>query len=111
MKRIFWITVGAGTALYAQRRATRFVKQLTPQNIAVKAVTQAVKTGGSTTDRLRSFADEVRYHAAEREAELREAIALDQTPPEDPRKRRIIQARPIPVNSIDESKDGNHGVG
>ncbi|GAA3210179.1 hypothetical protein [Actinocorallia longicatena] len=106
MKRLFWITVGAGTALYAQRRAARFVKQLAPQNIAVKAVNQAVKTSGTTGDRLRSFAGEVRFHAAEREAELREAIELDQTPPEDPRKRRIIQATPI-----DESKDGTHGVG
>lgn len=97
MKRIFWIAVGAGAGLYAQRRAVQFAKSLTPQNIAVKAVEQAVKTGGTTGDRFRTFMEEVREHAADREVEIREAIALDQAPPEDPRRRarKVLQARPI----------------
>ncbi len=114
MKRIFWLAVGAGTALYAQRRAVRFARSLAPESLAVRAVETAVRTGNGTGDRLRAFAERVREHAAEREAELNEAIRLDQEPPVDPRRRpiRILQARPInETNDNDDIKDGTHGVG
>ncbi|WP_106398979.1 DUF6167 family protein [Actinocorallia populi] len=123
MKRLFWLTVGAGTALYAQRRAMRFARSLAPENLAVRAVENAVKTGSTTGDRLREFADEVRAHMAEREAELNEAIRLDQEPPVDPRRARpirILQARPVEARELraldhndnhDDIKDGTHGVG
>jgi hypothetical protein len=130
MKRIFWLAVGAGTALYAQRRAVRFARGLAPENLAVRAVENAVRTGNSTGDRLRAFAEEVRFHMAEREAELNEAIRLDQEPPVDPRRNRpirILQARPLEErevralkgrndgkdgkNNNDDNKDGTHGVG
>ena len=123
MKRIFWLTVGAGTALYAQRRAMRFARSLTPENLAVRAVENAVKTGSTTGARLRAFAEEVRGHMAEREAELHEAIRLDQEPPVDPRRDRpirILQARPVETRELraidhnddhDDIKDGTHGVG
>ncbi|MEO3785134.1 DUF6167 family protein [Actinocorallia sp. B10E7] len=117
MKRLFWLTVGAGTALYAQRRAMRFARSLAPENLAVRAVENAVKTGSTTGDRLRAFAEEVRLNMAEREAELNEAIRLDQEPPVDPRRNRpirILQVRPIQdhdTKAIDDIKDGTHGVG
>jgi len=130
MKRLFWLAVGAGTALYAQRRAVRFARGLAPENLAVRAVENAVRTGNSTGDRLRAFAEEVRFHMAEREAELNEAIRLDQEPPVDPRRNRpirILQARPLEErevralkgrndgkdgkNNNDDNKDGTHGVG
>jgi hypothetical protein len=120
VKRLFWITVGAGVGLYAQHRVVKLARKLTPQNLAVQAVTSAAKTGGDVTGRARTFAEEVRAGMAEREAELREAIALDQTPPVDPRGRphKILRARTIKdtsadgfVNEINDSKDGQHGVG
>jgi len=121
VKRIFWLTVGAGTALYAQRKAMRFARGLAPENLAVRAVENAVRTGSTTGDRLRAFAEEVRAHMAEREAELNEAIHLDQAPPVDPRRNRpirILQARPVEDHGLraiddnhDDSKDGTHGVG
>ena len=122
MKRLFWITVGAGAGIYAQRRVTKLARKLTPQNLAVQAVTNArrgaTKTGGEVTGRARTFAEEVRAGMAEREAELREATGLDQAPPVDPRSRphKILRARPIKdtdvsANEINDSKDGQHGVG
>jgi hypothetical protein len=124
VKRLFWITVGAGAGIYAQRRVVKLARKLTPQNLAVQAVTNArrgaTKTGGEVTGRARTFAEEVRAGMAEREAELREAIALDQAPPVDPRRKphKILRARPIKdtssdtsINEINESKDGQHGVG
>jgi predicted phage tail protein len=121
MKRIFWLAVGAGTALYAQRRAVRFARSLAPENLAVRAVENAVQAGTGTGDRVRAFTEEVRRHMAEREAELNEAVRLDREPPVDPRGSRsirILQARPIhdelePVDRVDGTnpKDGTHGVG
>jgi hypothetical protein len=124
VKRLFWITVGAGAGIYAQRRVVKLARKLTPQNIAVQAVTNArrgaTKTGGEVTGRVRTFTEEVRAGMAEREAELREAIALDQAPPVDPRNRphKILRARTIKDTSTDtstheinDSKDGQHGVG
>lgn len=119
MKRLFWITVGAGAGLYAQHRVVKLARKLTPQNLAVQAVSNAAKTGGEVTGRVRTFTEEVRAGMAEREAELREAIALDQAPPVDPRRRphKILRGKPIKDtstdvnNEINDSKDGQHGVG
>ncbi|ROO84391.1 hypothetical protein EDD29_1914 [Actinocorallia herbida] len=128
MRRLFWIGVGAGAALYAQRKAVRFVRSLTPQNLAVMAAEKAVAQGRETGHRLRELAEDVRYHAAVREAELTEAIELDQAPPLDPRgqvRGRILRARAVEVGpaepdarrgrrelkSNDDDKDGTHGVG
>ncbi|MEO5874603.1 MAG: hypothetical protein ABIQ26_06340, partial [Streptosporangiaceae bacterium] len=101
----------AGAGLYVQRRVVKLARSLTPQNIAVQAVTNAAKTGGEVGGRVRTFTEEVRVGMAEREAELREAVALDREPPVDPRGRphRILRAQPI--NEINDSEDGQHGVG
>lgn len=118
MRRLFWIGVGAGAALYAQRKAVRFVRSLTPQNLAVMAVEKAVERGELTGRRLRALAEDVQYHAAVREAELQEAIEMDQAPPVDPRGRipgRILRGRPIEIENHDhtshDNEDGTHGVG
>ncbi|MDX6740290.1 hypothetical protein [Actinocorallia sp. A-T 12471] len=133
MRRLFWIGVGAGAALYAQRKAVKFVRSLTPQNLAVLAVEKAVERGELAGHRIRELAEDVRYYAAEREAELNEAIELDQAPPIDPRGRipgRVLRAKPLDTGppakrlgtgprEIDNpdsrnkpnNKDGTHGVG
>ncbi|GAB2854073.1 hypothetical protein GCM10022221_62080 [Actinocorallia aurea] len=97
------------------------------------AAEKAVEQGRRTGHRVRELAEDVRYHAAVREAELTEAIELDQAPPLDPRgqvRGRILRARAVEVDAPrrelksnkdatftneatfnNDSKDGTHGVG
>jgi hypothetical protein len=94
MRRLFWVTVGAGMGIYGMRRASRFARSLTPQNVAVRA-----------GDRLRIFTEDVRLGMRDREEQLREAIELDGAvhDPSEERPRRVLRAR---YTIIDDEKDG-----
>ncbi|MBW8486550.1 DUF6167 family protein [Actinomadura parmotrematis] len=105
MKRLFWLGVGAGAGVYAthrvKRKVTRIAQQLSPEGVAMRAVA----TGQSTGQRLRYFATDVRTAMHEREEELREAIRMDQAPPEPGEPRpRVLRAR---YTVIDDDKDGD----
>lgn len=106
MKRLFWLAVGAGLGAWslhkAQVKAQRIARSLTPQNLAVRAGSKALQAGSSATGLFRGFAEDVREGMREREAELREAIALDQGPEDRP--RRVLKARYM---IIDDDKDGH----
>jgi hypothetical protein len=110
MKRLFWLAVGAGLGAWSlhkvQAKAQRIARGLTPQSLAVRAGNAAVHAGNSATGRFRDFADEVRTGMREREAELREAIELDQAPPDRPglAPRRVLKARYMIIN---DDKDGH----
>lgn len=73
MRRLFWISVGAGAGVYAVHRVNR----------ATAAVSEAVSPRGlarsidNLGDALREFADEVRTAMTERELELVDALGLD----------------------------------
>ncbi|REE94661.1 hypothetical protein DFJ69_0009 [Thermomonospora umbrina] len=99
---MFWLVVGAGTGVWATRKATRVARRLTPQSLAGRAAVGALGAG----DRMRAFARDVRDETLAREAELREAIEMDRHPPEPEgsRPRRILRA---PYTVIDEDKDGH----
>ncbi|MGI8334677.1 DUF6167 family protein [Actinomadura scrupuli] len=95
MRRLFWMSVGAGMGIYGMRRVSRFARSLTPQSVAVRA-----------GDRLRMFTDDVRVGMQDREEQLREAIELDGMAPE-PREdgpRRVLRAR---YTIINDEKDGH----
>jgi hypothetical protein len=104
MRRLFWLSVGAGAGIYAshrvRRRMERLVRTWSPEGVASRAVT----AGHGVGERLRHFADDVRTEMRNREAELREAVKIDQAPPEleAPRRRRVLKAR-----IIDDDKDGH----
>ena len=72
MKRLFWLALGASAGVLLVRAARRRVRRLTPAN-AGEAVSGAV---ANLADGLRSFAEEIRAAAAEREAELVAALAV-----------------------------------
>jgi hypothetical protein len=120
MRRLFWLTVGAGLGAWglhkAQVKAQRIARSMTPQNIAIR-----------TSDRVRLFAEDVRTGMAEREAQLREAIAADlgvdsaglnypdehvvpdARGPGGLRKgagRRVVRARYTIIDSTENDKDG-----
>ncbi|MFI0356627.1 hypothetical protein [Actinomadura sp. 9N407] len=105
MKRLFWLGVGAGAGVYAthrvKRKVERFARTWSPEGVAARAVTAGHDAGG----RLRHFALDVRTEMRAREIELREAVAMDQAPPElDGPRRRVLKAR---YTIIDDDKDGH----
>ncbi|MFF5264096.1 hypothetical protein ACFY4C_34650 [Actinomadura viridis] len=105
MRRLFWLSVGAGAGIYAthrvKRRVEHIARTLSPESVAARAVT----AGQGAGDRLRDFAHDVRTEMRAREAELREAVEMDQAPPElDGPRRRVLRAR---YTIIDDDKDGH----
>jgi chromosome condensin MukBEF MukE localization factor len=94
MRRLFWLTVGAGMGVYATRRVSRFARRLTPGSVAVRA-----------SDRVRMFAEDVRLGMQAREEQLREATELERAvhDPAQEQPRRMLKAR---YTIIDDEKDG-----
>ena len=69
MRRLFYVALGATAGVLLVRRLTEVANKWTPEGIANQA--------GGVGDRLSVWWAEVQHHAAEREAELREALGLD----------------------------------
>lgn len=69
MSRLFWIAFGASAGVMAARRLRQVTAQLTPETLAGKAL-----------DRGREFWGDVRRYSADREAELRDAMGLNDPP-------------------------------
>lgn len=68
MRRVFWVAVGAAAGIYALRKVQRTMHAYSPSGLAERA------TGLGET--MKTFAEEVKERAAEREAELRDALGL-----------------------------------
>ena len=72
-RRVFWFGVGAGAAVFVVVRVRGVLQQATPQAIGHRVTESAVGVG----DSIRDFTDRVRAAMAEREAELRDALGLN----------------------------------
>ncbi len=72
MRRVFWVAVGAAAGIYAVRKVQRTLHTYSASGLAERA--------GGLGDSLKAFAEEVRAGMAEREAELRDALGLDDDP-------------------------------
>lgn len=70
MKRLFWMSVGAGLAVYGMKRAERMARRWTPEGVAARVGHSATGMG----DTLRGVAADVRTGMAEHEAELRPRV-------------------------------------
>ena len=68
MRRLFWVAVGAAAGVYAVRKVQKTLHAYSPSGLAERA--------GGLTDSVKAFAEDVRSRAADREAELREALGL-----------------------------------
>jgi hypothetical protein len=68
-RRLFYVAFGAAAGVLIVRRLTEVANKWTPEGIANQA--------GGVGDKLSLWWAEVQHHAAEREAELREALGLD----------------------------------
>ena len=72
IRRIFWFGVGAGVAVFVVVKARNVLKQATPQALTHRVTESATGIGAQ----VRDFSDRVRAASAEREAELRDALGL-----------------------------------
>jgi hypothetical protein len=106
MRRLFWLSVGAGAGVYVshrvKRRVERFARTWSPEGVTARAVAGGQGAGR----RLRLFVSDVRTEMHAREEELREAVRLDQAPP-DAERPRVLRARYTIINDIDDDKDGH----
>ena len=69
MRRLFWLTLGATAGVLVVRKITKTAHAFTPAGLADSA--------GGIGDSIRYFADQVRAGMVEREAELRDALGID----------------------------------
>ncbi|MFE0177909.1 DUF6167 family protein [Streptomyces sp. NPDC059002] len=85
-RRTFWFTAGAAAGVWATTKVNRKLKQLTPESLAAQAANKALEAG----HRLKDFALDVRDGMAEREAELGEALGMNDHPDAElPAQRRF----------------------
>ncbi|MBX6390749.1 MAG: hypothetical protein IRZ08_17455 [Frankia sp.] len=71
-RRLFYITFGAVVGVLVVRQAARAASALSPQSVA-----------GSLVQSIREFAADVREAMAEREAEIRTALGIEDGPAAD----------------------------
>ncbi len=74
MRRLFWMTVGATVGVYAVRKVSRIAESFTPAGVA--------RNAGGIGESIRYFGDQVRLGMEQREAELRDALGIDNDPHE-----------------------------
>lgn len=67
---MFYVALGATAGVLLVRRLTEAANKWTPEGIATQA--------GGVGDKLSLWWAEVQHYAAQREAELREALGLDE---------------------------------
>ncbi|WP_328634032.1 DUF6167 family protein [Streptomyces sp. NBC_00356] len=79
-RRTFWFTAGAAAGVWATTKVNRKLKQLTPESLAAQAANKAVEAG----HKLKDFALDVRDNMAEREAELGDALGINEVPDPEP---------------------------
>jgi hypothetical protein len=73
-RRLFYIALGATAGVLIVRKASQVAERFTPSGMS-QGVAGAL---GGLGDAIRSFGDEVRMGMAEREAELRDGLGLDE---------------------------------
>ncbi|WP_309096597.1 hypothetical protein [Streptomyces sp.] len=96
-RRTFWFTTGVAAGVWATTKVNRKLKQLTPESLAKAAGNKAIEAGHRLKDRAVGFALDVRANMAVREAELGEALGINQNPElPGPRRYAAIENRNDP---------------
>jgi ligand-binding SRPBCC domain-containing protein len=103
-RRTFWFTSGVAAGVWATTKVNRKLKQLTPENLAVSAANKAIDAGHRLKDRAVGFALDVRDNMAQREAELGDALGINENPELPfPRRYAAIENRNNP-KSVDSDR-------
>jgi hypothetical protein len=71
MKRLLWLGVGLAVGAIVVRKLTQKANEFTPTGIA----TSVSQSAGGLVESVRSFVDDVRVLAADREEQINEAFA------------------------------------
>ena len=71
MKRLLWLGVGLAVGAIVVRKLTRKANEFTPTGIA----TSVSQSAGGLVESVRSFVDDVRVLAADREEQINKAFA------------------------------------
>lgn len=82
MRRMFWLALGATVGVLVVRRVTKAAEAYTPEGVA--------RGMSSLGEGLREMASAVREGMAEREAELRLALGVDEGAISPDRARELI---------------------
>ena len=69
MRRLFYVAFGAAAGVLVVRRVSAAANKWTPEGLAAQA--------GGAGERLAAWWGEVQAYSAQREAELREALGLE----------------------------------
>jgi hypothetical protein len=69
-KRLFWLALGAGLAVFVVVKGREYYQKLTPEGVR----NTVEETGVRAVNWVKDFVDTVQSAAAEREAELLEAL-------------------------------------
>lgn len=72
-RRVFWFSVGAGATVFVVVKARTYLRQASHKAIGHRVTRSATGITGS----VRDFTERVRAATAEREAELRDALGLN----------------------------------
>jgi Family of unknown function (DUF6167) len=102
-RRLFWFAAGITTGVWATMKVGKAARRLTPDGLAATAADRAHELGG----RARRFADDVRLGMNEREAELGQALGLDDAPSD--RRSQLPGPRPAIASKRhpNEQKEGH----
>ncbi|MER7482757.1 hypothetical protein ABTX60_34835 [Streptomyces sp. NPDC126510] len=103
-RRTFWFTTGVAAGVWATTKVNRKLKQLTPESLARTAGNKAIEAGHRIKDRAVGFAIDVRDNMAVREAELGDALGINENPElPGPRRFAAIENRTNP-KSVDSDR-------
>ena len=73
MKRLFWVALGATAGVLVVRKITKTADNFTPDGAAERVSNGLAGIG----DTIREFADDVKAAMATRDAELRDALGIN----------------------------------
>ncbi len=109
MSRLFWVAVGVGGTLYAQRKGREMAARYSPPVVAARTAqnvqAQAEDLLGRLTAGLRGFTDDLHAGSQARETELRRSAAraaADDHPTTDLRTPRRSAGTPGTSVPLDE---------
>lgn len=81
LKRVRWMAMGMGVAVWGQRRLKQLAQTYTAPEVAARAAKRSTEMAGRKVTEVRSAFAEGRLAMREREAQLREQLDPTKYPP------------------------------
>jgi hypothetical protein len=81
LKRVRWMAMGVGVAVWGQRRLKHWARTYTPPEVAARAAKRSTEAAGRKVTEVRGAFAEGRQAMRQREAQLREQLDPTKYPP------------------------------